>query len=73
MIAETCGTRHCCKSTGKKLWEYQLPAGGYATPSTYMIDGKQYVVIAAGGAGKLRTKAGESFMVFAIPGVPSFQ
>ncbi len=61
------------KSTGKKLWEYQLPAGGYATPSTYMIDGKQYVVIAAGGAGKLRTKAGESFMVFAIPDVPSFQ
>ncbi|TWT60564.1 pyrroloquinoline quinone-dependent dehydrogenase [Rubinisphaera italica] len=55
------------KSTGKMLWDYQLPAGGYANPSTYMIDGKQYVVIAAGGAGKLRTKAGESFMVFALP------
>jgi quinoprotein glucose dehydrogenase len=38
------------KKTGKVLWEYQLPAGGFATPITYEIDGKQYVVIAAGGA-----------------------
>ena len=34
------------------LWEHQLPAGGYATPSVYMIDGRQYVAIAAGGSGK---------------------
>lgn len=38
------------KKTGKVVWEYQLPAGGYATPITYMIDGKQYIAIAAGGA-----------------------
>ena len=39
------------KTTGKILWEYQLPFGGYATPSTYEVDGKQYIVIAAGGGG----------------------
>ena len=55
------------KSTGEVLWEAQLPAGGYATPSTYMVDGRQYVVIAAGGAGKLRTKAGDAFIAFALP------
>jgi quinoprotein glucose dehydrogenase len=55
------------KDTGHLLWEYQLPAGGYATPSTYMVRGRQYVVIAAGGAGKLRTKAGDAFVAFALP------
>ncbi|HET7898544.1 MAG TPA: c-type cytochrome, partial [Flavisolibacter sp.] len=35
---------------GAVVWEYQLPAGGYATPVTYEVNGKQYVVIAAGGA-----------------------
>jgi quinoprotein glucose dehydrogenase len=55
------------KDTGRLLWEYQLPAGGYATPSTYMVRGRQYVVIAAGGAGKLRTKAGDAFVAFALP------
>ena len=35
--------------TGKLLWETQLPYAGRATPATYMVDGKQYVVIAAGG------------------------
>jgi len=38
------------------LWEYALPAGGQATPMTYSLDGKQYVVIAAGGHGRLKTK-----------------
>ncbi|MEO7046956.1 MAG: c-type cytochrome, partial [Ferruginibacter sp.] len=38
------------RKTGKTVWEYQLPAGGYATPITYEVDGKQYIVIAAGGA-----------------------
>jgi quinoprotein glucose dehydrogenase len=56
-----------CKTTGKLLWEHPLPAGGYATPSTYMVNGRQYVVIAAGGAGKLRTKAGDAFVAFALP------
>ena len=55
------------KVTGEVLWEYQLPAGGYATPSTYQVDDRQYVVIAAGGAGKLRTKAGDAFIAFALP------
>lgn len=55
------------KANGKLLWEYQLPAGGYATPSTFMVLGKQYVVIAAGGGGKLGTKSGDSFIAFALP------
>jgi quinoprotein glucose dehydrogenase len=55
------------KRTGEMLWEHALPAGGYATPSTYMADGRQYVVIAAGGAGKLKTKAGDAFVAFALP------
>jgi quinoprotein glucose dehydrogenase len=38
------------RHTGKIVWEYQLPAGGFATPITYEVDGKQYLVIAAGGA-----------------------
>jgi quinoprotein glucose dehydrogenase len=41
--------------SGKELWKTELPAGGQATPMTYVIDDKQYVVIAAGGHGKLRT------------------
>ena len=55
------------KSTGEVLWEYQLPFGGYATPSTYMVDGKQYVVIAAGGGGKPGTKQGDRYLAFALP------
>jgi len=55
------------KQTGKLLWEHPLPAGGYATPSTYMVGGRQYIVIAAGGAGKMETKAGDSFVAFALP------
>jgi quinoprotein glucose dehydrogenase len=55
------------KQTGKLLWEHTLPAGGYATPSTYMVNGRQFVVIAAGGAGKMETKAGDTFVAFALP------
>lgn len=55
------------KATGKLLWEYTLSAGGYATPSTYMVNGKQYLVIAAGGGGKLGTKSGDSYIAFALP------
>jgi quinoprotein glucose dehydrogenase len=53
--------------SGNVLWEYQLPAGGYATPSVYLIDGKQYLVIAAGGGGKNATKYGDSIIAFALP------
>ncbi len=52
--------------TGALLWETKLPAGGYATPSTYAVDGRQYVVIAAGGAGKGRTTSGDHFVAFAL-------
>jgi quinoprotein glucose dehydrogenase len=53
--------------SGEVLWEHQLPAGGYATPSIYMQEGKQYVVIAAGGGGKNGTKYGDSIVAFALP------
>jgi quinoprotein glucose dehydrogenase len=52
--------------SGRMLWEHQLPAGGYATPSVYMVGGKQYVVIAAGGSGKNATKSGDSIVAFAL-------
>jgi len=55
------------KATGRVLWEYQLPAGGYATPSVYMIDRREYVAIAAGGSGKNATKSGDSIIAFALP------
>lgn len=55
------------KTTGRLLWEAKLPAGGYATPCTYAVNGRQFVVIAAGGAGKLRTRAGDAFVAFALP------
>jgi len=52
---------------GKELWQFTLPAGGQATPMTYTFKGKQYVVIAAGGHGKLSTKQGDSVLAFALP------
>lgn len=55
------------KRTGRLLWEHPLPAGGYATPATYAVGGRQYVVIAAGGAGKLGTRAGDAFVAFRLP------
>ncbi|HYK45870.1 MAG TPA: PQQ-binding-like beta-propeller repeat protein [Parafilimonas sp.] len=54
------------KTNGKLLWQTQLPAGGFATPATYEENGKQYVVIACGGQ-KLGTKAGDSYVAFALP------
>lgn len=54
------------KTNGRVLWEAQLPAGGYATPATYAVDGKQFVVIAAGG-GKMGTKSGDAYVAFALP------
>jgi quinoprotein glucose dehydrogenase len=55
------------KDSGKLLWEIKLPAGGYATPATYMAGGKQYIVIAAGGGGKMLTKSGDYYLAFALP------
>ena len=55
------------KRDGRLLWEYRLPAAGYATPCTYSVNGRQYVAIAAGGGGKLMTPSGDSFVAFALP------
>ncbi|MDE2196525.1 MAG: pyrroloquinoline quinone-dependent dehydrogenase [Gammaproteobacteria bacterium] len=54
-------------NTGKVLWQYKLPAGGQATPMTYSINGKQYLVIAAGGHGPGGTKRGDYVIAFALP------
>ncbi len=54
------------KRDGTLLWEYQLPYAGYATPSVYMRNGKQYLVIACGG-GKLNTRSGDVYLAFALP------
>ena len=53
-------------ATGKELFKQKLPAAGYATPATYSVDGKQYVVIACGG-GKLGTKSGDAYVAFSLP------
>jgi quinoprotein glucose dehydrogenase len=61
-------------ATGDVLWEHQLDAGGYATPATYSVNGRQFVAIAAGGGGKMQTKSGDAFVAFALPGsAPSQQ
>ena len=54
------------KDTGKLLWEATLPAAGNATPATYEVNGRQYVVIAAGG-GKSEAPSGASIVAFALP------
>jgi quinoprotein glucose dehydrogenase len=56
------------KTTGELLWEANLPAAGIATPAVYQASGKQYVVIACGGGGKQRTKSGDQYVAFALPG-----
>lgn len=53
--------------TGAELWAADLPAGGQATPMTYALDGRQYVVIAAGGHSVLGTTRGDSMIAFALP------
>jgi quinoprotein glucose dehydrogenase len=54
-------------SNGEKLWEARLPAGGQATPMTYEANGKQYVVISAGGHGSFGTKMGDYIVAYALP------
>lgn len=54
------------KKTGRIVWEYQLPAGGYATPATYSVNGKQYVVIAAGGGGKVGSPSADAYVAFRL-------
>ncbi len=52
--------------TGKLLWQTLLPAAGFATPSTYQVNGKQYVVVACGG-GKLNASKGDVYLAFSLP------
>ena len=52
------------RKTGKTVWEYQLPAGGFATPITYEVNGRQYIVIAAGGG--RGGKPGGNYIAFAL-------
>jgi quinoprotein glucose dehydrogenase len=54
------------RDTGKILWQAPLPFGGNATPSTYAVAGRQFVVISAGG-GKSGRPAGGSIIAFALP------
>lgn len=52
--------------SGREVWKVRLPAAGYATPATYSVAGRQYVVIACGG-GKCGTKSGDAYLAFALP------
>ncbi|WP_144112440.1 glucose/quinate/shikimate family membrane-bound PQQ-dependent dehydrogenase [Paraburkholderia sp. BCC1886] len=54
-------------NTGDQLWQARLPAGGQATPMSYSVNGKQYVVIAAGGHGSFGTKLGDYVIAYALP------
>ena len=54
------------KRTGTLLWEASLPAPGYATPATFAVGGKQYVVIAAGG-GKLGSRSSDTYVAYSLP------
>jgi quinoprotein glucose dehydrogenase len=54
------------KKTGRLLWESTLPAPGYATPCTFAVGGKQFVVIAAGG-GKLGSNSSDTYVAYSLP------
>ena len=53
--------------SGQLLWEAELPYAGNATPATYMVDGKQYIVIAASGARDRKGPQGAAYIAFALP------
>jgi quinoprotein glucose dehydrogenase len=55
-------------ATGKELWRARLPAGGQATPMTYEgSDGRQFLLVVAGGHGSTGTKPGDSVIAYALP------
>ena len=54
-------------TTGAKLWSFQAGAGVNAPPTSYMVDGKQYIAVAAGGNTQLNFKRGNSVIVFELP------
>jgi len=53
-------------TSGKELWKGRLPAGGQATPMTYVWEGRQYVVIAAGGHSRAGTQPGDYIVAFSL-------
>ena len=55
------------KATGELLWETTLPFAGNATPATYEVNGKQYVVIGAGGGKDPKSPSGGTYVAFALP------
>ena len=59
------------KATGELLWTASLPFSGNATPITYQVDGRQFIVIAAGGGKDLKSKSGGVYVAFALPNNPS--
>jgi len=56
--------------SGAEIWKAKLPAGGQATPMTYVVDGRQFVVIAAGGHARMGTTLGDAVVAFALPARP---
>lgn len=53
--------------TGEELWAGKLPFAGSGTPSTYEVNGCQYVVVAATGNGRLKAPLGDAYVAFALP------
>lgn len=54
------------KENGALLWETILPFGGYSSAATYMVNGKQYIILPAAGGGKLATPAGDTYVAFTL-------
>ena len=54
-------------ATGELLWEYEMPYSGMATPAVYMVDGRQYVVIATSNSRNPRAQQGSAYIAFALP------
>jgi len=52
--------------TGEEIWSVELPASGQSTPASYEWEGRQYIVICAGGHGKLKSKMGDSVVAFTL-------
>lgn len=66
------GTRDECirafdAKTGEELWKYRLPFGGVAAPAIYEVNGRQFLVIAATGGGKLGLPTGDAMVAFTLP------
>ena len=55
------------QETGEILWEHDLPGGGNATPSVYHVNGKQFIVIAAGGGGRVGSESSDAYVAFTLP------